>query len=488
MLSFPRAVPVSRIATTILRTAVVIAIVLAVSPLRPYLSPSAWPKNSQTSKVHPRPGQLLTTVELGHIEDTARRILDSPLKHPYKEEFGELGRRAQQLRGWISLANSSSSPGDRERLEQVIESTAQSLFPFLQSPPGNPRSSTPLADLVSSFHPRSRGIVIPTGSATLRFTFHSIASLREVLNSTLPIEIAYAGDQDLPPSDRWRLQSRFDNIRFLDVLAVFNDTTLDLKKGGWAIKPFAALASSFEEVIVVDADAVFLQSPEILLEQRKYRSTGALLFHDRLLWKDLFKERREWWRSQISDPSDALSRSLVWTEGYAEECDSGVVVVNKSRPEVLVGLLHVAWQNTREVREEVTYTITYGDKESWWLGLELAGSGYAFEAHYAAMIGWPSGSGEDGEAKLCSFVIGHLDERERLLWYNGGLLKNKKVDGTLFGLPTHWMVDGTWLKGARRTQMSCMVGERSSELAEEEKEVIRRSIGLAREMDTQFGF
>ena len=41
-------------------------------------------------------------------------------------------------------------------------------------------------------------------------------------------------------------------------------------------------------------------------------------------------------------------------EGYAEEGDSGVVVADKSRLGVLIGLLHIAWQNTRDVREAYT--------------------------------------------------------------------------------------------------------------------------------------
>ncbi|THC97540.1 hypothetical protein EYZ11_002963 [Aspergillus tanneri] len=46
--------------------------------------------------------------------------------------------------------------------------------------------------------------------------------------------------------------------------------------------------------------------------------------------------------------------------------------MDKSRIDILVELLHVCWQTTQPMREEVMCKITYGDKESWWLGMELA--------------------------------------------------------------------------------------------------------------------
>ena len=57
----------------------------------------------------------------------------------------------------------------------------------------------------------------------MRYAYHQIASLREVIGCTLPTEIAYAGDEDLPLTEREKLHSRFSDIRFLDVLEVFDE-------------------------------------------------------------------------------------------------------------------------------------------------------------------------------------------------------------------------------------------------------------------------
>lgn len=179
----------------------------------------------------------------------------------------------------------------------------------------------------------------------MRYATHLIRSLKEVLHSELSIQVIYAGDHDLPAEDRGRLRSRFKEVEFLDMLTVVDNATTKLEEGGWAIKAFAALYAPFEEVILLDADCVFVQPPEKLFSALSYSSTGALLFHDRLLWQNNFRERHDWRRSQIHEPSATLNKSLVCSEDYAEGEDSGVVVLDKSRLDVFMGLLHIAWQN-----------------------------------------------------------------------------------------------------------------------------------------------
>ncbi|KAK1469216.1 hypothetical protein CMEL01_00983 [Colletotrichum melonis] len=433
-------------------------------------SPTAWQK------------------EAALISDEAVNLIGDPIQPPYKSKFYELGQRAKKAREWVKfLDNAPKSENIKPTLEKV-EGAIASLFPFIRHSPKRPDSKTPFSDLRSSIVPGTRGFIIPTGKGTMRYGTHLIGSLQNVLYSNMTIQIVYAGDEDLPSADREKLQSRFKGIEFLDVLSVVDDTTLQLVKGGWAIKAFAALYAPFEEVILSDADSVFVQVPETLFLDPSYEQTGALLFHDRLLWQHSFADRHEWWKSQIHEPSATLNKSLVWTEDYAEEGDSGVVVIDKSRLDVLMGLLHVAWQNTYDVREEVSYKITYGDKETWWFGLELSGATYAFEKHYGSMVGWFKDKVNDSIERICSFVIGHVDLRDDLIWYNGGLLKNKKVDPKEFGLPTHTLVDGTWEKGGDRTQMSCMVGHNVKPLSKDAEWILNSSIALAQELDKEFGF
>ncbi|KAK3938890.1 mannosyltransferase putative-domain-containing protein [Diplogelasinospora grovesii] len=437
------------------------------------------------------------TNEINRINEFAQHLIDYPIQWPYRNRFGEMGSRLRLVREWIELADAAAAAAtsDEEKVgAEVLRNTTERVlghtFPFLLT---YTNWWAPFADLRQRFTGKQKqGIVIPTGTRTFRFACHLVVSLRKVLDSKLPIQIVYAGDFDLPPEQREEIASlsKDGDITFMDILTVFEDKTLKLGTGGWAIKAFAALAAPFEEVILLDADTVFLQKPEMLLQQRAYAEKGALLFHDRLLWQHAFQDRHRWWHAQIKFPSLELNKSLVWTQEYAEEADSGVVVLNKSRLDVLLGLLHTAWQNTEPVREETTYKLTYGDKESWWLGLELAGSQYAFEKHYAGIVGWMHENGttskkkDDGKKRVCSFVIAHVDEEDKLIWYNGGLAKNKMTMPDVFEVPTHWMIDADWEKGAAKEDMSCIAGGKAIPLTKEESAILAKSMKLAEEVDS----
>ncbi len=371
-----------------------------------------------------------------------------------------------------------------------------SLFPYLHNRPDGVTSKTPIADFRARALPGTSGVVIPTGLKTLRYAAHLIVCLQTVLGSKLPIQIAYAGDDDLPPSARIQLTSLLpassSPLAFLDITTVFDESITQLRHGGWAIKAFAALTSPFEQTILLDADAVFLQAPEVLLTSPAFARTGALLFHDRLLWQHAFKDRHDWWKSQIRRPSPAMEASRVWKEDYAEEGDSGAVIIDKGRVDVFVGLLHIARQNSYAVREEVTYKITYGDKESWWLGFELAGSRYEFERHYGSIVGWEETHAATGTSMVCSFVIAHVDNEDQLVWYNGGLLKNKQLPTMqhVYEILQKWMLEGgvaTWVKGERKEDMSCMINGPLRNLSDQELAVLERSIAKAKEIDEILG-
>eukprot|EP00842_Homolaphlyctis_polyrhiza_P003808 jgi/Hompol1/4428/HPOL_007100-RA len=56
--------------------------------------------------------------------------------------------------------------------------------------------------------------------------------------------------------------SKISGVKLIDMTAY--KPCLDQQ--GRGIKPFAALASSFREVILMDADALFFQRPEVLFE------------------------------------------------------------------------------------------------------------------------------------------------------------------------------------------------------------------------------
>lgn len=67
------------------------------------------------------------------------------------------------------------------------------------------------------------------------------------------------------------------------------------------------------------------------------------------------------------EPSEEMRKSRFWNEKASrEEMESGVVVFDKRRKEVVMGLILTGYLNSKGVREPVTYAHTYGDKESFW--------------------------------------------------------------------------------------------------------------------------
>jgi alpha 1,3-mannosyltransferase len=421
-----------------------------------------------------------------YLEITTR-LTDYFEAYPLSEsEFGQMGKRLQILKDWIhTYEGASLSDKEKPILLDNIEHLALSLTPFLHNP-SKPQDLQPLQSLRHRFTPGSKGIVIATGQKRFRFACHLIRNLRDVLGSTLPIQIAYAGDHDLPENYRKYLTSMGPDITTFDVTSIFDDQTLKLTNGGWAIKCFAVLGSTFEQAMLLDADAVFLQKPENIFDDHPgYRETGTLLFHDRLLWQGAFKERHEWWEKELAhtELSSTIRHSKVYIDKYAEEGDSGVVVVDKSRLDVFVGLLHVCWQNTYEVRETFTYRQGYGDKESWWFGFELAATPYTMEEHYGAIVGHTQSAASGKQTKVCSFTIAHVDHNNRLLWYNGSLLKNKEINPNEFDVPTEWMIDGAWEKGATKQDMSCMKDAEVKKMEPHELNVLQKTVDAAKQVD-----
>lgn len=99
----------------------------------------------------------------------------------------------------------------------------------------------------------------------------------------------YGGDEDLPSSHRLALESISTpsgpgTIRVIDIHKHFPDPSNAMSMPGeWALRPFAILASSFRNVILTDADTIFLQDPALLLSEPGFIDKGALFYRDRVL-------------------------------------------------------------------------------------------------------------------------------------------------------------------------------------------------------------
>src|SRR5262249_3926705 len=158
----------------------------------------------------------------------------------------------------------------------------------------------------------------------------------------------YNGPEDLTPEQRVNLED-FGEVVTKDLQSVkyFNETEAGLRNATYALKPFALLASEFEEPILCDADTVFLQDPRKFYGDVGYRETGTLFYQDRL-FRGL--GLRRWLRNQFTltkqAPSLWLNATPWWNHDFDSNFqDSGIVLINKKREDVLLSLIFTAWMN-----------------------------------------------------------------------------------------------------------------------------------------------
>ncbi|ORZ08186.1 mannosyltransferase putative-domain-containing protein [Absidia repens] len=281
-----------------------------------------------------------------------------------------------------------------------------------------------------------RGIVMCVGDDQFHFAIRTIQAIRDIFKSDLPIEIFAIDDDDLSSSKRQALVKKFDHISVHNIVDRINSEGTDF--GGWSLKPFAILASRFEEVILMDADVYFFQSPNTLFDDAGYQATGTLFFYDRTLFGD-WTLGRHWLESFLPSTSSLVPTLRWWKYQSAHEQESGVVVINKRRS--LMGLLATCKINAKRERNEVSYKHIHGDKETFWIGYEMVQTPYAFVKTHGGVLG---GLGDGGDpARVCGNIL-HLDAKQKPYWWNGGLLRDKNKWPDRYLLFTHYAQGENW--------------------------------------------
>ncbi|KAJ3063079.1 hypothetical protein HDU98_001058 [Podochytrium sp. JEL0797] len=337
---------------------------------------------------------------------------------PYnRTNFHELIRRSRA--NWIAFNLIHNQPqllnqltNEDEQwpavLQTIVDSHTTMLFPWLLPTFGSIR------DMQQRFLNATdqSGIVITTGHWHFELAIHAILALQNVLNCTLPIEVFHAGVGDLSPDKISALQ-KLPRVTVVDIWDPFGTEATKIQ--GWAIKPFAILASRFRNVIFVDADALFFQDPArvILNDSPLFAKHGQLFFSDRTLGRGDAK-----WFKSINPHPTAFSKTLRYmNRKTSHEMESGVVAVDKSRADVLHALLLVAKMNSFQERQ-VLYEAVHGDKESFWFAWDILRIPYAFAPNFGGTVGYKDDTG------ICGGLF-HTDENSKPFWWNGGVLKNK---------------------------------------------------------------
>ncbi|KAK5710207.1 hypothetical protein LTR17_019097 [Elasticomyces elasticus] len=432
-----------------------------------------------------------------------------------------------------SLSQVRSSIHLYDLYRSSVNELAARLFPGTSSHSGDHMS------LHASFFYGGRGLVVSVGDDQVPFVSTSIQAFRK-LGCTLPIEVMYLGDEDLASDLRDQLE-RLPDVITRDMSRMIDDEA-------WAAKPWAILYSSFKEAIFVDGDVLFFADPADLFEDQQYRETGALFFKDRIMAPE---SKRKWLRKVLPKPiSDHTRQTRYWTGESGHMQESGVVVVDKWRhfvPLLLTTRLNgIDRDGNADAGRKGVYDMVYGDKETFWLSWEMAGSSdYAFHDGGTGTIGMlekvkasvsDEGSateedaepdtdqdlgegegddeGEDGDEPrkshlpqkhrqaapeapanytICSPQLVHRDRNDNPLWLNGWISRDKfkhagEVDIDMFQF---WVTEppeagrntGSKQWELRDNNICCLTADEYTEVTSEQREVLEMIADIVRDVD-----
>ncbi|OQR83597.1 hypothetical protein ACHHYP_14514 [Achlya hypogyna] len=311
------------------------------------------------------------------------------------------------------------------------------------------------------FPTMTRGIVmcLHNGIAPLGVSFlHELRGL----GNTLPVQIYHCLPNEMSAASRaWLLEAdSLNRTEVIDVCThllangILQDAT---EYQSYYVKVLALLHSSFDQVLLVDADAIFLQNPDVLWTTTAYQTTGTLFFLDRLIaFGDYFSApvddgadtillhrlHTEFPYSRFGLQRPALSpefeASDAWQGRTAHQQDSSALLFHKSKVGHVV--LEVLWHLVHHVRHwdrfkigEAQKGLSWGDKEYFWLACWLADVPHTFSPYAAAVVSEPADMTLHPET-LCGSLAHYLPvlgPNAPLLYVNGKAIITPPTDGLL---------------------------------------------------------
>lgn len=194
-------------------------------------------------------------------------------------------------------------------------------------------------------------------------------------------------------------------------------------------KWIACLFNSFEEMLLMDTDAVPFVDTDEFFDLIGYRRSGAFFFRDRELPAAVYSHYASMIMSFFPTEHEqrvfgqnlgieAVKKMNFYKHHAKHNLESGVVVMNRKTH--LEGLL---MSTLLQFRPRVSGPM-YGDKELFWMGQALAGKPFEFNEKSGAAIG--EYKMHNGLLSVCSTQVAHIETDNALLWMNGGAANCKK--------------------------------------------------------------
>ncbi len=269
------------------------------------------------------------------------------------------------------------------------------------------------------FNFAGKGLVIAAAGNRYRYLtglYSNLYAIRKYHKSNIPIEIFYVGKSEEFSTQIKNLILSLGNITIYNLLDRIDTTSDESELRGYQTKPLSVLCSSFEECILLDADALCFIDPQYLFLAQGYEDKGMLLFKDYVDCMSFIS------RDFIETIGIGVDRYCEYTNDF--EIDSSCVLMNKSK--CWDALYTICIINVKSDSYHKSKNVL-GDKDVWLLSSMFVG----FEPHIS--IPAPKVMVSD-QNKL---IIGHLqstifDQKEVFTHLNNQKIDLLSVDVTNF--------------------------------------------------------
>lgn len=274
---------------------------------------------------------------------------------------------------------------------------------------------------------QGKGIVIAASGLRYKYVtglYMNIYVIRKLFKSNIPIEIVYVGQKEKFNEHIQKKIMELGHIKIIDLTEKLNTNLPEKKLKGYRTKPLAVLASSFKEVILMDADALCFIDPNYFFNIKGYQTHGMVLF------KDYVKCLKYVNKKFINNIGIGYETFCEKTHGL--EIDSSCIIINK---EIAWEALHTICLINVESKAyyNKTFSNVLGDKDTWLIGsLFCEFEPYVINSNPGSLVCYDQTNDN-------SFIIfGHLQFQmvsgeDIPLYYN-----NQKVNFVNYNGMEHW--------------------------------------------------
>ena len=247
----------------------------------------------------------------------------------------------------------------KNMLQKILSNVNNTKIPFniVQTDNGDYTMNIPS---YKDFNFAGKGLVIAAAGNRYRYLtglYSNLYVIRKYHKSNIPIEIFYIGSSEEFNIGLKNLILSLGNISIHNIMDRLSTTSDESELRGYQTKPLAVVCSSFEECVLLDADALCFIDPQYLFLADGYEKSGMLLFKDYV------------------DCMSFISRDFIETIGigvdtYCDytndfEIDSSCVVINKSK--CWDALYTICIVNVKSDSYHKSKNVL-GDKDTWLIG------------------------------------------------------------------------------------------------------------------------